>query len=77
MVSRQGLAVASAGVAIGIGAALLLGRALTALLFEIEPADPAIIAAAAAVLLAVTTAATWVAARRAARVDPVHALRAE
>jgi predicted permease len=77
MVSRQGLAVASAGVAIGIGAALLLGRALTALLFEIEPTDPAIIAAAAAVLLAITTAATWVAARRAARVDPVHALRAE
>jgi predicted permease len=77
MVSRQGLTMAGAGVAIGLVTALALTRYLRTLLFEISPTDPLTLGGVAAILLVVALAASWLPARRAARVDPAVALRAE
>jgi putative ABC transport system permease protein len=65
------------GVAVGLIAALWLTRFLRTLLFEISPTDPATLAVVCAFLLAVAAFACWLPARRASRVDPVVALRAE
>jgi ABC-type antimicrobial peptide transport system permease subunit len=65
------------GVPIGLVAALLIGNVAASQLFGLAPTDPWAIAAAVALLaLAVFTASYWP-ARRASRVDPVIALRAE
>jgi len=77
MFVRYGLAMACVGIACGLGAALALSRLLAALLFEVRPADPVTFAAVAAVLAAMAALASYLPARRAARVDPVEALRAE
>jgi putative ABC transport system permease protein len=77
MVVRQGMMPALGGVVIGIGAAALLTRLLATLLFETEPLDPATFGATAAVLLAAALVACCLPARRATRVDPSTALRAE
>jgi ABC-type lipoprotein release transport system permease subunit len=50
---------------------------LQSLLFEVAPRDPLALGAVSALLLAATMAAAWLPARRASRVDPVEALRAE
>ena len=76
-VVRQGLTVAAAGLAAGLAAALLLTRWMSAILYRVNAADPATYAAVAAFLLAVAVAASYVPARRAARIDPMKALRAE
>lgn len=65
------------GIALGIGAATVLTRRLQALLFETSPLDPIVFAAVAALLLVVSLLATWLPSRRAARVAPATALRAE
>jgi ABC-type antimicrobial peptide transport system permease subunit len=65
------------GVAIGVCAALLLTRAMQTLLYGVSPFDPATFAAVAGLLGAVALVACWVPARRAARVDPMTALRHE
>jgi ABC-type antimicrobial peptide transport system permease subunit len=65
------------GVALGAAGGLLGARFVAALLFEIEPLDRTNLAIAVGVLLFVAVAATWRPARRATRVDPVDALRAE
>jgi putative ABC transport system permease protein len=65
------------GVALGVGGALLLGRAMAGLLYGVAPADPATLIAAPLLLLLVANAAAWIPARRAARVDPAEVLRAE
>ena len=77
MVLRQGVLVALVGVAAGVVAALGLTRFLTGLLFGVDPGDPATFAAMAALLLAVAAAASYAPARRAARVDPVIALKGD
>ena len=77
MVSRQGLTMAATGVAIGLIAALLLTRYLRALLFEVSPTDPLTLGGVSLALLVVALAASWLPARRAARVEPAVALRAE
>jgi len=64
-------------VAIGLVAAVAMGRLATAVLFGIQPTDPAALSAAAGVLAFVSLAATYLPARRAARVDPVVALAEE
>jgi putative ABC transport system permease protein len=74
-VLRQAVAVALAGVAVGLTGALGLTRILRSLLFEVHPNDPLTLAAAAIVLVAVTGFAAWLPARRASRIDPVIALR--
>ena len=68
---------AAIGGAIGIAAAVLIGQAASALLFGVQPFDPLVLLAAIAVLVAVMLAAAWLPARRAVRVDPVVALRAD
>jgi putative ABC transport system permease protein len=77
MILRQGMLLLFLGTAIGIVAALAGTRVLAAILFEISPTDPATLAAAAGALILVGVAAFYLPVRRATRVDPMVALRAE
>ncbi len=77
MVLGQGLVVALAGVAAGMVGALGATRLMRAVLFGVSPADPLTYGTTAAVIVGVALLATWVPARRAARVDPNEALRAQ
>ena len=77
MVLRQGARLAALGVVLGLAGALALTRFLRTLLFGIAPTDPVTLGAVAVVLVAVAIAACLVPARRAVRVDPITALRAE
>jgi putative ABC transport system permease protein len=77
LVLRRGLVLAALGVIIGLGAAWGLTRFLRTILYETSPHDPITYAGVAVVLLGVAALACWLPARRAARVDPVDALRAE
>jgi putative ABC transport system permease protein len=78
LIVRDAMLLSVTGVAIGIGAALLLVRQVfSTLLFSIGPKDPATFAGAAALLITVAFLASYVPARRATRVDPAVALRAE
>ena len=65
------------GVTLGIGAALGATRVLTRMLFDVRPSDPVTLLAASALLLATAFVAVLVPARRAARVDPLIAVRCE
>ena len=76
-VVRQGALLATAGVAIGLGASWLLTPVLRGWLYEIEPGDPLTFVAVAAILIAIALLATAIPARRATKVDPVLAMRAE
>jgi predicted permease len=76
-VLRETCLLAAAGIAVGLLAALGASRAVEAFLFGVKPHDPATAAAAALGLLAVAALAGYLPARRAARVDPVVALRHE
>jgi putative ABC transport system permease protein len=69
--------VAGAGLFVGLMLALSSTRVLAGLLYEVSPRDPAIVSAAACALTALALGAAWVPARRAARVDPIIALRTE
>jgi predicted permease len=73
---RHGLWLTATGIVLGIGVALVLTRVMSAMLFGVGPADPLTYAAVSAALAAVVLLATYLPARRAARVDPVVALRA-
>ena len=75
LVLREGLVQAAAGLAIGLGAAVLIMRAFRARLFEVSPADPMTLTLVAAILLTTAVAACIIPARRAMRVDPIEALR--
>jgi putative ABC transport system permease protein len=75
MVLRQGISLVLIGLAIGMGGALALTRALTTLLFGVEPTDALTYLAVSMVLVAVAAAACLIPARRAATVDPMVALR--
>lgn len=77
LVVRQGLGVAGVGVALGTAAALGAGKVLSSVLYGVSPRDPLVLAASAVLMLAVAAAASWLPARRAAKVDPVVALRSE
>jgi putative ABC transport system permease protein len=76
-VLRQGMLLAMAGFAVGIAGAFAAGRVMASLLHEVQPRDPAIFATTAALLAAVTLLACYIPARRAARLDPINALRYE
>jgi putative ABC transport system permease protein len=77
MVLRQGLALASIGVLLGLAGAIAATRLLTSMLFEVQPTDPITYAGVAIVLGVVSLAASYLPARRAAKVDPLVALRQE
>jgi ABC-type antimicrobial peptide transport system permease subunit len=65
------------GVLAGLGAALALSRAVSGLLFRTSPFDPLVLTTVVAALVGVALFAAWLPARRATRVDPIVALRAE
>jgi ABC-type antimicrobial peptide transport system permease subunit len=69
--------VVGAGLVLGLAAALLVTRLLSSLLFQVSPTDPVTLAGTSILLLVVAAAASDLPARRAARVDPVQALRQE
>jgi predicted lysophospholipase L1 biosynthesis ABC-type transport system permease subunit len=77
LVLRQGLALGLIGCALGIGAALAVTRSVASLLYGVHPADPFTFAAVTGLLVGVALTACWLPARRAAKVDPTLALRAE
>ncbi|MDE3156208.1 MAG: ABC transporter permease [Acidobacteriota bacterium] len=77
MVVGEGLALALAGVAVGLCLALAATRVLASLLFDVTATDPLTYAAVAAVLVGVAGLASYLPARRAMRIDPIEALRAE
>jgi predicted permease len=77
LVLRQAGGILAVGLLAGTAAAIVFARALTSLLFDVVPWDPATLASALALLAIATLAASYLPARRAARVDPVSALTAE
>jgi putative ABC transport system permease protein len=76
-VLREGANLAGAGLVVGIAGAVVLSRFLAGLLFEVTPLDAATYVATGTALALVAMAASWVPARRATRVDPNVALRAQ
>lgn len=77
MVLGEGARVAAVGLVAGLAGALALTRLLASLLFEVSSTDPVTFILAPGVLAVVSLAACWIPARRAAKVDPMVALRAE
>ena len=77
LILKQGLWKTGIGLAIGLGGAFYLSRFLSSLLYEVQATDPLIFAGVTVLLLLVALLASWLPARRAARVDPLVALRHE
>ena len=77
MVIGDGSRVVLAGVAMGIAAAIGVGRLVTTLLTGVSPSDPIMLVAVGVALVGVALAASYLPARRAARVNPIVALRME
>jgi ABC-type antimicrobial peptide transport system permease subunit len=77
MVLRQGLVLSVFGVTVGLGGAFGATRLMGAILFGVSPVDPLTFALVPVGLVLVTLLASYLPARRAARVDPMVALRTE
>ena len=77
MIVGQAMALTAAGIVSGAFGAVLLTRVMTGLLFNVKPGDPLTFSAVAVVLALVAASASYIPGRRATRVDPVIALRAE
>lgn len=77
LVVRQGLTLVGVGVAIGLAGALVGGRLLESLLFGVTPFDPVTLTLVPTILVAAALVACYLPARRATRIDPMVALRAE
>ena len=77
LVLRQGLKLALIGTGFGMLGAVGAGRAMASLLIGVEPLDASVLVGVATGLIAVALGACWLPARRAARVDPMEALRTE
>jgi len=74
---REALTLAAIGVAIGLPAALALVRVIRFIFYGVEPHDPLTMIGAAVLMVAVAALAAWIPARRAAKIDPMEALRYE
>src|SRR5262249_27340681 len=77
MIVRQSGSVAFAGVLVGIAGAIGASRLMSSLLYGVSPHDAAVLGATTALLLGVASVASWIPAQRAARLNPLDALRAE
>src|SRR5262249_41927687 len=77
LVLRQGFVLVATGLALGVAGALAATRSMTTLLFGVQPGDATSFAGVGAILFAAGLAASWFPARRATKVDPAVALRAE
>ena len=77
LVVRRGLLLTAIGVALGLLVAFVAGRALTALLYGVEPTAPRVTAVVSVLFVVLAALASYLPARRAARVSPVQALRTE
>jgi putative ABC transport system permease protein len=77
LVLGEGLRLIAVGVAAGLTAAIALSQVLRSFLFEVEPTDPATLIAVGLLFVGVALLACWAPARRAAKVDPLEALRYE
>jgi predicted permease len=76
-VMSSGMRAVALGTAIGAGVALVAGQLVASLLFGVEPTDPPSLVAATVLLISLAAVATYVPARRAARLDPLVAMREE
>ena len=77
MMLKEGAGLAAAGIALGLPLAALLGVALSSMLYNVKPLDPVVFTVAPALLASAALFATWLPARRATRVTPLTALRAD
>ena len=77
LVVRQGLTLASTGVALGVLGSLMIQRVISSMLYGTRASDPWTLLAAAALFVAITSLASYIPARKAARLDPMVALRYE
>jgi putative ABC transport system permease protein len=77
MVVREALVVTSSGIAVGIASALLIARSIATLLFGLTPGDPTTAGAVTVVMIVTALTAAYFPSRRAARINPTLALRAE
>ena len=77
LVVREGLRLTLTGLGIGLGLALIVAFVLSRVVFGVSPFDPLALAGVAGLLAAIAALACWLPARRATKVDPMVALRAE
>jgi len=77
MIVLGGMKLAVSGLAIGIGGSLAFGRFLASMLYAVKPADPLTFVLVSLGLVGVTLFSNYIPARRAAKVDPMVALRYE
>ena len=77
LVMKRGLTSAAVGIICGVAGALGLTRFMQSLLFETTPNDPVVYAIVALVMLGAAVLACWLPARRAAKADPIAALKTE
>ena len=77
LIVKQGLQLTLIGVALGTPLALLAGKVMSAGLYQVSAFDPIVLIVVPLLLLAVAFVASWIPARRATRINPVQALRAE
>ena len=73
----QGLKLILIGVLVGIAGAVALTRILSSLLYDVTPTDPLTLLAVSGILMAIALVASYIPARRAAKIDPMAALRYE
>jgi len=77
LIFGEGFRLIAGGVVAGMAAGLVLSRVLKSFLFQVEPTDPVTLIGVAVLFAGVSLMACWVPTRRAAKIDPVEALRYE